>query len=90
MAVVVPIAQEALARRQLAGYGEIRLVIQPANRGTGLGILLPLAHVLKADPRARVVVAPCDHYVAHPAPLATAILAAAERTGLAPLMLVGI
>ena len=46
--------------------------------------------MLKADPRARVVVAPCDHYVAHPAPLATAILAAAERTELAPLTLVGI
>lgn len=89
MAVVVPTAYEALARRQLAEYGEVSVVTQPANRGTGPGILLPLAHVLAADPRARVVVAPSDHYLARPAPLTTAIAIAAKQAALASLTLIG-
>lgn len=90
MAVVVPTAYEALARRQLAEYPEVRVVTQPANRGTGPGILLPLAHVLTADPQARVVVAPSDHYVARPAPLTAAIAMAAKQADLASLTLVGV
>jgi mannose-1-phosphate guanylyltransferase len=42
---------------------ELKPVIQPENRGTGIGILLPLLHILYRDPQARIVVLPCDHYV---------------------------
>jgi mannose-1-phosphate guanylyltransferase len=60
--VVVAAEREALARRQLMGQG-VDVVAQPSNRGTGPGILLPLARIMARDPQARVVVLPSDHYV---------------------------
>ncbi|HEY0710139.1 MAG TPA: sugar phosphate nucleotidyltransferase [Polyangia bacterium] len=62
--VVVADSQMELATAQLAHYPGIVIVRQPANRGTGAGVLLPLAHVLARDPDARVVVLPSDHHVA--------------------------
>ena len=61
--VVVAAERETQARRQLVGQGPIDVVAQPGNRGTGPGLLLPLARVLARDPEARVVVLPSDHYV---------------------------
>jgi mannose-1-phosphate guanylyltransferase len=60
--VVVAEDQAEMAARQIAGYAGIEIVNQPKNRGTGAGVLLPLAHVLARDPDAGVVVLPCDHY----------------------------
>lgn len=40
------------------------LVVQPENRGTAAGILLPLLEILQRDPNARVVICPSDHAVA--------------------------
>lgn len=60
--VVVAAEREALARRQLMGHG-VDVVAQPSNRGTGPGLLLPLARIMARDPQARVVVLPSDHYV---------------------------
>ncbi len=37
--------------------------VQPQNRGTGIAILLPLLQILYRDPKARIVVLPCDHFV---------------------------
>lgn len=53
------------------------------------GILLPLAHVFEADPRAGVVVAPSDQYIGDPERFNSAIAAAADRTAAVPLTLVG-
>jgi mannose-1-phosphate guanylyltransferase len=39
------------------------VVVQPRNRGTAIGILLPLLHLVRRDPRARVALLPSDHYV---------------------------
>jgi len=39
------------------------LIIQPENRGTAVGILLPLLHVFRQDPTATVAILPSDHYV---------------------------
>ena len=39
------------------------LVRQPANRGTAVGVFLPLAYVLERDPTATVLIFPCDHFV---------------------------
>lgn len=39
------------------------VIVQPANRGTGNGILLSLLHILERDPRATVVFLPSDHHV---------------------------
>jgi mannose-1-phosphate guanylyltransferase len=61
--VVVSEAHAARAHQQLEDYGDLETVLQPGNRGTAAGVLLPLAHVLHRDPRARVVVFPSDHSV---------------------------
>lgn len=39
------------------------LVVQPENRGTAPGLLLPLLHLYYRDPDAVVVVLPSDHHV---------------------------
>jgi mannose-1-phosphate guanylyltransferase len=41
------------------------IVVQPRNRGTGNGILLPLLHILDQDPEARIVILPSDHFVGY-------------------------
>jgi mannose-1-phosphate guanylyltransferase len=60
--VVVAEDQAEMAAAQLGAYPGIEVVHQPNNRGTGAGVLLPLAHVLARDPDAGVVVFPSDHY----------------------------
>jgi mannose-1-phosphate guanylyltransferase len=77
--VVVASEREELARRQLMGYGAITIVAQPKNRGTGPGILLPLAHVIAADPEAKVVILPSDHFVRDEAPFRDTIRRARAR-----------
>jgi mannose-1-phosphate guanylyltransferase len=55
------------------------VVIQPRNRGTAAGLLLPLLHVLlRLDADARVAVLPSDHYVAHEGILRRALREAAR------------
>jgi mannose-1-phosphate guanylyltransferase len=49
------------------------LIIQPRNRGTAIGILLPLLHILHRDPDASLVVLPSDHYVRNEAELANSL-----------------
>jgi len=49
-------------------------VVQPQDRGTAAGILLPLNRVLRCDPEAQVVVVPSDHYVENEPRLRAAIL----------------
>ncbi len=39
------------------------VVVQPENRGTATGLLLPLAVLRARDPQARVAILPSDHYV---------------------------
>ncbi len=39
------------------------LLVQPKNRGTGNGVLLALAHILKRDPEAELIFLPADHHV---------------------------
>jgi mannose-1-phosphate guanylyltransferase len=39
------------------------VVVQPQNRGTAIGILLPLLRLERRDPDARVVLLPSDHFV---------------------------
>lgn len=41
------------------------VIVQPSNRGTGLGVLLPLLVIAKSDPTACVLCLPSDHYVAN-------------------------
>lgn len=55
------------------------IVVQPCNRGTACGVLLPLMRVLARDPDATVVVLPSDHVVADEPTLLAAITAATEH-----------
>jgi mannose-1-phosphate guanylyltransferase len=82
--VVVPENFKALAQEQLADYAGIRIVYQPCNRGTGAGVLLPLAHVLANDPCASVVIFPSDHHVDRENPFRDAIRRAVMATDFAP------
>lgn len=54
------------------------LVVQPHNRGTAAGLLLPLLVVLERDPDARVVVLPSDHHVERPSVLRRSVQRALE------------
>src|SRR5215468_11327955 len=49
--------------RQLASRPRETLIVQPANKETGPGILLPLMFIYKRCPHAIVAVFPSDHFV---------------------------
>jgi mannose-1-phosphate guanylyltransferase len=52
------------------------VVVQPRNRGTAIGILLPLLHLERRDPEARVALLPSDHFVRDEDVLARSLRAA--------------
>lgn len=60
---VVDVGHVDTFRNQLASRPHGTVIHQPANRETAPGTLLPLAHVLHADPDAIVGVFPSDHFV---------------------------
>jgi mannose-1-phosphate guanylyltransferase len=53
----------AEVRRQLASRPRETVVVQPSNKETGPGILLPLAHIYKRCPEAIVALFPSDHFI---------------------------
>ncbi len=53
----------AEVRRQLANRPDHSIVVQPLNKETGPGILLPLAHIYKRCPEAIVALFPSDHFI---------------------------
>jgi len=55
------------------------VIVQPENRGTAAGILLPLLWITSADPEARLVILPSDHAVASEEILHQAITGAIEH-----------
>jgi mannose-1-phosphate guanylyltransferase len=67
------------------------VVIQPQNRGTAVGLLLPLLEIMRRDPRARLLVLPSDHFVRDEARLRDALLRAANavESGDHPVVLLG-
>lgn len=77
ISVVVTSHHEPIARKQLAPYPGVELVVQPKNLDTAAGILLPLARILTRTWNARVIFLPSDHYISAPEPMAKALLGAA-------------
>lgn len=55
--------QFAEVRRQIAPRPQGSIVVQPENKDTGPGTLLPLMHLHKRSPDALVAVFPTDHFV---------------------------
>lgn len=51
------------AREELFDRPPGTVVVQPSNRGTGPGILLPLMHIYQRDPEAIVTLLPSDHFI---------------------------
>lgn len=62
---------------QLASVPRDNIIVQPQNRGTANGILLPLLSILERDPQARIVVLPADHHVRDEQQLAQSLREAA-------------
>lgn len=52
---------------QWAGPAPPHMLVQPADRGTAAGILLPVHWIARQDPGATVAVFPSDHFVSEPA-----------------------
>jgi mannose-1-phosphate guanylyltransferase len=50
-------------RQQLASRPAHTLIVQPQNKETAAGILLPLVHLYKRSPEAIVAVFPSDHFI---------------------------
>lgn len=76
----------------LADIPRENIIVQPRNRGTAAGILLPVLDiVLRRDRDARVLVLPADHHVDSEAVLRRALFAAgrAVRRPGAPLVMLG-
>ncbi len=57
------------------------IVIQPQNRGTAIGILLPALRIAARDPDARILILPSDHHVAIEGVLEQAMRCALEDIG---------
>jgi mannose-1-phosphate guanylyltransferase len=53
----------AEVRRQLSTRPRENVIVQPANKDTGPGVLLPLMHIYKRSPEAIVAVFPSDHFI---------------------------
>jgi mannose-1-phosphate guanylyltransferase len=66
-------------RESLSSLPFANIVVQPENRGTAVGILLALLHVLERDPLARVLVLPSDHHVTNEPALSAAMARAVVR-----------
>lgn len=60
------------------------LIVQPRNRGTAIGILYSLVHILSMDPEAQVLLLPSDHYVAEESVLSSALGTALKHVAHAP------
>jgi len=82
--VVVAAAHERYWHDELQELAPHNVIVQPENRGTAIGILLPLLHVLRHEPGAHVVLLPSDHFVADEARLATALRSALQVVNLQP------
>lgn len=70
-------------RPQLAGWAAAGAVVQPGNRGTAAGVILPLLSIAERDPDATILVVPSDHHVEDESVLARVAdraLARAEAT----------
>lgn len=73
---------------ELAGHPEENVVVQPCNRGTACGVMLPLMQILVRDPEAVAVVLPSDHVVADESTLLGSMRRAIEHARQEPERLV--
>ncbi|HSO74574.1 MAG TPA: sugar phosphate nucleotidyltransferase [Blastocatellia bacterium] len=70
---VVTRDHERFYREELADANPSRVLTQPANRGTGVAIIVALLRILQYDADAVVAVFPSDHYFADEAAFAATV-----------------
>ncbi|MCB9788542.1 MAG: NTP transferase domain-containing protein [Deltaproteobacteria bacterium] len=77
---------------QLGDRALDNVVVQEANRGTAAGVLLPIAHILRRDPDATIVILPSDHHFADEDTFVRAIRRGVEASRAQPqrILLMGI
>jgi mannose-1-phosphate guanylyltransferase len=63
----------------LGSLPDRNVIVQPQNRGTANGILLPLMRIFRRDPSARIVLLPSDHHVLQEAVLTASLQDALEQ-----------
>jgi len=81
--IVVVVAEQhrRFWARELRDLPPANVIVQPSNRGTAPGVLLPLLDVFfRSQRNAEVVVLPSDHHVADETVLREALLAALRET----------
>ncbi len=78
VAIVVADQHRPWWEEELAASPAADVVIQPENKGTAIGLLLGVTHVLRRDPSARFIVFPSDHFVADEDTLHGALVDAVE------------
>lgn len=66
-------------------FSPANVVVQPDNRGTAVGILLPVLRIAARDPDARILILPADHHVCEERILARAMRRALEDIRLHPI-----
>ena len=76
--VTVSSSQSSYAAGDISGLDERNIIVQPSNKETSASILLPLLHVIRRDPDARVVVFPSDHFIVEETRFMDNVAAAAE------------
>ena len=81
IAVVVAAGHRRWWGPELAELPPANVLVQPCNRGTACGLLLPLIHVRLRQPEATVVVFPSDHYIADEPTFRKALDEAVRRAG---------
>ena len=81
VAVVVARQHQDFWTQELADLPPWNVIVQPRNRGTGLGLLLGLLHTQLRSPRCGVLVLPSDHHVADESALREDLLRAVEHAG---------
>lgn len=65
-----------LAQRQLRRHAPLDLLVQPSDRGTATGLLIPVLEVATQDADGVVVVTPADHAFARVEPLRESVMRA--------------
>lgn len=65
--------------RELARLPSENLIVQPRNRGTGIGVLYGVLHILARDPHAQILILPSDHFVRDESVLRDALVTVLDR-----------
>lgn len=81
---IVSVAHRRYWQQPLRILSPENVVVQPVNRGTAVGILLPTLRILEREPAARILILPSDHCVADEFVLEARMRAALEAVGCHP------